>query len=53
MTVEQIQSAAQTYLLPDTLQMVIVGDPAIVRGPLEALGFGPVTLYDTQGKPIA
>jgi hypothetical protein len=33
--------------------MVVVGDPAIVRGPLEALGFGSITLYDTSGNPTA
>jgi len=33
--------------------MVVVGDPNIVRGPLEAMQFGPIFLYDTQGKPLA
>jgi zinc protease len=51
LTVDQILSAARTYLHPDELQMVVVGDPAIVRAPLEALGFGKTTVYDTHGNP--
>jgi zinc protease len=51
-TIEQIQSAAQHYLHPESLQMVVVGDPAHVRGPLESLGFGPVKVYDSAGQPI-
>lgn len=52
MTAEQILLAAQRYLHPESLQMVVVGDPATVRAPLEAMGFGPITVYDTQGNPI-
>lgn len=51
-TVEQILEAAQTYLHPEMLQMVVVGAPEAVRAPLEALGFGPVTTYDALGKAI-
>ena len=46
-----VLTAAQRYLHPDALQMVVVGDPDIVRGPLEAMRFGPITLYDTHGQP--
>jgi zinc protease len=52
-TTEQIHQAAQRYLKPEALQMVVVGDPAIVRSPLQAMGFGPITLYDATGQPIA
>jgi zinc protease len=51
MTAERILEAAQRYLHPEALQMVIVGDPAAIRAPLEAMHFGPVTLYDTLGRP--
>lgn len=51
-TVEQILEAAQTYLHPEMLQMVVVGAPEAIRAPLEALGFGPVTTYDALGNPI-
>ena len=53
MTVEQILDAAKHYLKPDALQMVVVGDPAAAKASLDALRFGPLTVYDTQGKPIA
>jgi zinc protease len=52
-TVDQVLGAAQKYLHAGALQMVVVGDPAIVRGPLESLGFGPLAIYDTAGAPIA
>lgn len=42
-TVSDVLRAAQTYVHPDALQIVIVGDPGAIRGPVEALGFGPVT----------
>jgi len=32
---------------------VVVGDPAAVRAPLEALGVGPVSVYDAEGAPLA
>jgi zinc protease len=51
-TADQILSAARKYLHPDELQMVIVGDPATIAEPLAKLGFGPTTLYDTQGHAI-
>ena len=52
-TIDDLRIAAQRYLHPDALQMVVVGDPAIVRGKLEAMNFGDTTLYDTLGQPIA
>ncbi len=48
-TIDQILHAAQRYLHPDSLQMLVVGDPAAVLAPLEAMQFGKVTLYDTLG----
>ena len=53
MTVEKILDAAQRHLHPDSLQMVVVGDPAVIRGPLEQFGFGAVALYDTVGNPTS
>ena len=52
-TTEQILEAAQRHLHPDALQMVVVGDPSVVRAPLEAMNFGATTLYDTLGQPSA
>jgi len=52
-TSEQILEAAQRHLHPDAMQMVVVGDPSIVRALLEAMRLGVTTLYDTLGQPIA
>jgi len=41
-TADDVQQAAQRYLHPDQLQIVVVGDPAAVRAPLDALGVGEV-----------
>ena len=51
-TTEKVLAAAQRYLNPSAFQMLVVGDPKIVRGPLEAMRFGPIMLYDAQGKPL-
>ena len=37
-TTEQIQAAARTYLAPDRMQVVAVGDPARVADTLKKLG---------------
>jgi hypothetical protein len=34
------------------MQMLAVGDPDAVRAPLEAIGFGPITVYDTEGQVL-
>lgn len=36
--------AAQTHVHPEKLQAVVVGDPAVIRAPLERLQFGPVSV---------
>jgi zinc protease len=51
-TAEQVLDAARRHLRPDELQVVVVGDPAAVRAPLEALGAGPVTVYDARGNVV-
>lgn len=51
-TRQQVLSAAQAHLDPDTLQMVVVGNPSAIRGRLEEIAFGPVRLYDTTGHAL-
>jgi zinc protease len=46
-----VLAAAQAYLHPGRMQIVAVGDPSVVRAPLEKLGIGPVAVYDTEGNP--
>ena len=43
--------AAQTHLHPDRLQLLAVGDPAVIAAALGALAFGPLTVYDAEGRP--
>ena len=49
-TRDQILDAATRHLHPDALQLVVVGDPAVVRDRLAALEFGPVAVYDASGQ---
>ena len=51
-TTADVLEAAQRHLHPEHFQLVVVGAPGAVRGPLEALGFGPMTVYDPEGRPI-
>ena len=46
-----VRHSAQQYLHRDRLQIVSVGDPDVVRAPLEALGVGSVKVYDAEGTP--
>ena len=43
--------AADKYLHPDQLQLVVVGDPSVIASPLAALEAGPVSVYDADGRP--
>ena len=51
MTRERVHAAARDHLHPDRLQIVVVGDPSAVIGPLAELGAGPVHVYDVTGAP--
>ena len=41
--------AAREFLRPEELQLVAVGDPAVIREPLDAMDLGPLQSYDTAG----
>ena len=45
-TREEVREAARRRLMPDRAAVVVVGDAAQLREPLEALGVGPVQLVD-------
>jgi zinc protease len=49
-TVADVRRVATTYLHPDKLSVVVVGDPAHVEPALRDLGRGPVHLLDAQGQ---
>jgi zinc protease len=48
-TAPDVLRAAREFLHPEEMQLVAVGDPAVVREPLEALELGPLQSYDTEG----
>jgi zinc protease len=50
-TAEQVQRVANKYVVPDALQIVAVGDASKIKPVLEK--YGPVEVYDTQGKKRA
>lgn len=50
---DDVLRVARAHLDPGSLQMLVVGDLDRVQQPLEALGFGASTVYDTQGEVLA
>ena len=51
-TAKDVLEAARRHLDPGRLRLTVVGDPATIREPLEALAAGVVTVYDTEGTAI-
>lgn len=49
-TVSTVRAAAEARLHPEHLRLVVVGDPAVLRAPLEALGLGAVSVYSERGE---
>jgi zinc protease len=47
---DDVLRVAQTHVRPAAMQMLVVGDANAVQKPLEAIGFGPITVYDTEGN---
>lgn len=45
--------AAREFLRPEELQLVAVGDPTVIREPLDAMDLGPLQSYDTEGTQRA
>ncbi|MBI3667486.1 MAG: insulinase family protein, partial [Acidobacteria bacterium] len=50
-TAKEVQQVARQYLNPDAVQVVAVGDGSKIKAVLEK--YGPVEVYDTEGKPKA
>lgn len=49
-TPEDVMRVAKKYINPDTAQVVAVGDVTKIKPVMEK--YGPVTVYDTEGKEI-
>jgi zinc protease len=45
-TAEDVLRVARTHLDPARLQVVVVGDAEAIRESVDALGLGPITVYD-------
>ncbi len=53
-TKADVDRVARTYLHPDRLTMLIVGDRATIEGPLKTLPYAKViNLLDNEGNPLA
>ena len=48
-TGEHVLDAARRHLHPEQLQVAVVGNPEVVRAPLETLGMGRISMYDSEG----
>lgn len=46
-TTGDVLSAAKAHVNPDELQIVVVGNPEVIRSPLEALSHGEFTISET------
>lgn len=46
-----VLSVAERHLHPEALQMVVVGNAAAVRPGMQAMEFGPLQVYDVEGRP--
>ena len=51
-TPEDATRVAGRYLSPEHFSIVVVGDLAKVRAGIEALDLGPITVLDSDGRPV-
>jgi zinc protease len=51
-TADGVLRVAREHLRDDTMQLLVVGNPASIHKPLEEFGFGPLTVYNTGGEII-
>ena len=51
-TGDDVLNAAKRHLYPEQLQVTVVGDPQVIRVPLERLGLGVTAVYDTEGRTL-
>ncbi|MBM4169995.1 MAG: insulinase family protein [Ignavibacteria bacterium] len=51
-TLADVQRVAKKYLNPEQISIVIVGDVASIREPLEKLGYGNAMILSSDGEPV-
>jgi zinc protease len=47
-TTADVLNAAREHVKPEELQIVVVGNADVIREPIEALSFGPITVRDSS-----
>lgn len=52
LTLNDLQSAAEDILQPDSLVWIIVGDLAQIREQVEAVGIAPIEVWNENGEPV-
>jgi predicted Zn-dependent peptidase len=52
-TRDDVLRVAKQYVTVDKLAIVIVGDKAVIEGPLKAANIAPIVLYDIEGNPMS
>ena len=51
-TLDQVRAAAETHIDPDALTWLIIGDLAKIEHEVRALGYGPVSVLDSDGNVV-
>ena len=51
-TAERVVEMARAHLDLPSAQLVVVGDPAVLREPLSRLGLGPLSVADANGRRL-
>jgi zinc protease len=51
-TPDDLVRVAKKYIDLEKLNIVVVGDRAVVEEPLRKTGLGPVVILDLDGKPV-
>lgn len=51
-TAADMERVAKKYLSLDKLNIIIVGDRAVIEEPLRRMGIAPIVLLDIDGKPV-
>jgi len=51
-TPARVLGVARRHLLPEQLQVVVVGDPSAIQQPLERLRSGSITVHDSEGSAL-
>lgn len=48
----QVNAAAKSYITPDKMIWLVIGDLSLIEEKIRALDFGEVRVIDAQGKPV-